>query len=139
MGTVIHKVAAAKPEDHHSKEGVPFTFQQHWIGARDYVSSEEESEDASSADEKDSEPHLDLQVIMEACYAIDFPVAAWNGCVQSTRMLHYEDHFHHFDCCKLRCAVHIKFAATQQCSCVCCMVVAAGTLAKVCDSPHVDT
>ncbi|KAA6419520.1 MAG: GTP-binding Obg [Trebouxia sp. A1-2] len=79
LGTVIHKVAAAKPEDHHSKEGVPFTFQQHWIGARDYVSSEEESEDASSADEKDSEPHLDLQLLADLVQHEESVVVAQGG------------------------------------------------------------
>ena len=52
---------AAKSEDHHNEEGEPFTFQQHWIGARDYVSSDEESE-GSSADEKDAKPDPHLEV-----------------------------------------------------------------------------
>ncbi len=58
-----------KSEDHHHQEGEPFTFQQHWVGARDYVSSDEESE-GSSADEKDAQADPNLQVIMEACYAL---------------------------------------------------------------------
>lgn len=71
MGTVIHKVApAVKSTDHHHEEGEPFTFQQHWVGARDYVSSEEESEDGSSADEKDAKSDPNLEVIVGACYAL---------------------------------------------------------------------
>ncbi len=109
LGTVIHKVApAAKSEDHHHEEEEQFTFQQHWIGARDYVSSDEESEDGSSADEKDAKSDPNLEVIVEACYAL----AAWNGCVQPTLMLHHQHHLHHCDCCMLSYAVlHTNFAA----------------------------
>ena len=39
LGTLVHKViATAKPE-----EPAEVAFQQHWVGARDYESSEEES------------------------------------------------------------------------------------------------
>ena len=73
MGTVIHKVApAAKPDNHDNEEGESFTFQQHWVGARDYVSSEEESEDGSSAAEKDTQSDPNLEVIMQACYALTY-------------------------------------------------------------------
>lgn len=33
-----------------AEEEMPFTFQQHWIGARDYVSSDEEADVEGSAD-----------------------------------------------------------------------------------------
>jgi len=63
---------AVKSEDHHKEEEEPFPFQQHWIGARNYVSTDEESEDGSSADEKDAKSDPNLEVIMEACYALTF-------------------------------------------------------------------
>ena len=60
---------------------------------------------------------------------IDFAMAAWHGYVQPALMLHRQNHLHHCDCSKLSCAVlHTSFAATQQCSCVYCMVAAADTL-----------
>lgn len=47
LGTVVHKVAPdVEPEE---EDTGPFTFQQHWVGARDYVSSDEESADVDSA------------------------------------------------------------------------------------------
>ena len=39
LGTVVHKLVPPEKE-----EETPFTFQQHWVGARDYISSDEESE-----------------------------------------------------------------------------------------------
>lgn len=61
---------AAKSTDRHSEVEKPFTFQQHWIGARDYVSSDEESEDGSSADKKDAKADPNLEVIVAASYAL---------------------------------------------------------------------
>lgn len=46
LGTVVHKLKPVVEEDEGEE---PFTFQQHWVGARDYVSSEEE-EQASDAE-----------------------------------------------------------------------------------------
>lgn len=47
LGTVVHKLHPVEE----AKEGEePFTFQQHWIGARDYVSSEEEASDPEASD-----------------------------------------------------------------------------------------
>ncbi len=106
LGTVIHKVApAAKSEDHHHEEGEPFTFQQHWIGARDYVSSDEECEDGSSADEKDAKADPNLEVIMEACYASTLQWQHGMDISTPTLMLHCQHHFQHCDSCKLSCAV----------------------------------
>lgn len=42
LGTVVHKLNPVQEDD----EGLePFTFQQHWVGSRDYVSSEDEASD----------------------------------------------------------------------------------------------
>ena len=116
LGTVIHKVApAVKSEDHYHEEGEPFTFQQHWVGARDYVSSDEESEDGSSADEKDAKADPNLEVIMEeACHALTFQ---WQHGMD-TSSLHHQHHFHHCDCCKLSQAV--LCCAVLCCAVLCC-------------------
>ena len=47
LGTVVHRVPP-KVEIQESSE-VPFTFQQHWVGERDYVSSDEEAADVNEA------------------------------------------------------------------------------------------
>lgn len=41
LGTVVHKL---KPTVEVDEFAEPFRFQQHWVGARDYVSSEDEEE-----------------------------------------------------------------------------------------------
>lgn len=111
----------AKSTDHHNEEGEPFTFQQHWIGARDYVSSDEESEDGSAADEKDAKSDPNLEVIVEACYALTLQ---WQFNVSKpTLMLHHQHHLHHCDHCKLSCAVLHTNAAVMLlhllCGCCC--------------------
>ena len=41
LGTVVHRVPSAVDTTHEDEEK-HFTFQQHWVGARDYVSSDED-------------------------------------------------------------------------------------------------
>jgi len=134
LGTVIHKVApAVKSEDHYHEEGEPFTFQQHWVGARDYVSSDEESEDGSSADEKDAKADPNLEVIMEeACHALTFQ---WQHGMD-TSSLHHQHHFHHCDCCKLSQAV--LCCAVLCCAVLCCAVLCCAVLccAVLCCAAH---
>ena len=70
LGTVVHKLVP--PEIAQKEEEEPFTFQQHWVGARDYVSSDEEpeNEDAAMRQNKDADlevTHLELS----ACLAPD--------------------------------------------------------------------
>lgn len=61
LGTVVHKVkpAVEAHADAHVDIGEePFTFQKHWVGARDYVSSEEEEEATpTEKDESDRAEH----------------------------------------------------------------------------------
>ena len=58
LGTVVHKLIP--PEIPQEEEVQAFTFQQHWVGARDYVSSDEESENEGPA--KPREKNADLEV-----------------------------------------------------------------------------
>lgn len=62
MGTVVHKVAPALASEESHEDEEPFKFQQHWVGARDYVSSDEETDNDSSPPGKDaqSDPHLEV-------------------------------------------------------------------------------
>ena len=59
LGTVVHKVLPAD-EATHEEEEEPVTFQQHWVGARDYVSSDEESE--TEGPDKGQTKEAELQV-----------------------------------------------------------------------------
>ena len=50
LGTVVHKVVpATECEEEEEEDGQAFPFQQHWVGARDYVSSDEEDEGHAKA------------------------------------------------------------------------------------------
>ena len=62
MGTVVHKVAPALASEESYEDEEPFQFQQHWVGARDYVSSDEETDSDSSAHGKvaQSDPNLEV-------------------------------------------------------------------------------
>lgn len=62
LGTVVHKVAPALASEETYEDEEPFKFQQHWVGARDYVSSDEETDSDSSPHGKDaqSEPNLEV-------------------------------------------------------------------------------
>lgn len=57
LGTVVHKLLPAD-EATHEEEEEPFTFQQHWVGARDYVSSGEESDGEGHGKGQTKEPKL---------------------------------------------------------------------------------
>lgn len=72
LGTVVHKLLPpALPQ---KEEEEPFTFQQHWVGARDYVSSDEESENEGAAvrQNKDADlevTHLELFACLNRAHA----------------------------------------------------------------------
>ncbi|KAL3149982.1 hypothetical protein ABBQ38_013338, partial [Trebouxia sp. C0009 RCD-2024] len=59
LGTVVHKLV---PPDSsvQGDEGEPVTFQRHWVGARDYVSSDDDSDSESSASAQSKSAHLEL-------------------------------------------------------------------------------
>ena len=58
LGTVVHKLIP--PEIPQEEEVEAFTFQQHWVGARDYVSSDEESENKGPATPRDKNADLEV-------------------------------------------------------------------------------
>lgn len=59
LGTVVHKLV---PPDSsvQGDEGEPVTFQRHWVGARDYVSSDDDSDSESSASAQSKSAHLEV-------------------------------------------------------------------------------
>lgn len=57
LGTVVHKLV---PPETHMEDEEPFTFQQHWVGVRDYVSSDDESETRGSATEQKRDVELEV-------------------------------------------------------------------------------
>ena len=58
LGTVVHKLVPAETPQKEEEE--PFTFQQHWVGARDYVSSDEESENEGAAMKQNKDADLEV-------------------------------------------------------------------------------
>lgn len=57
LGTVVHKLL---PPETHMEDEEPFTFQQHWVGARDYVSSDDECETKTSATKQKRDAELEV-------------------------------------------------------------------------------
>ena len=58
LGTVVHKLIP--PEIPQEEEVEAFTFQQHWVGARDYVSSDEESDNDGTAPPRGKDADLEV-------------------------------------------------------------------------------
>ena len=62
LGTVVHRLLP--PESSREKEEEePFRFQQHWVGARDYVSSDEDSESEASTLRQNKDADLEVTTL----------------------------------------------------------------------------
>lgn len=68
LGTVVHKLV---PPETHMEDEEPFTFQQHWVGATDYVSSDDESEAKSSATKQNRDTELEVTTPEQSCGPLD--------------------------------------------------------------------
>lgn len=59
LGTVVHRLTPPESSQQ-EEEGEPLQFQRHWVGARDYVSSDDDSDSEDPAPKQDKSDHLEV-------------------------------------------------------------------------------